>query len=79
MSPSGVVFLFETYEFVRCECRFCPFFAYYTAPVVRAVCIYRHIVYSTTPFIRINLDGEPSGYAENPDNWIFLKWAALAV
>jgi hypothetical protein len=22
--------------------------------------------------IRINWDGEPSGYAENPDNWIFL-------
>jgi len=23
--------------------------------------------------IRINWDGEPSGYAENPDNWIFLR------
>ena len=25
-----------------------------------------------TPLIRINCDSEPSGYAENPDNWIFL-------
>jgi hypothetical protein len=25
-----------------------------------------------TPFLRINWDAEPSGYAENPDNWIFL-------
>jgi hypothetical protein len=29
-------------------------------------------VYSRTPLIRINWDLEPSGYAENPDNWIFL-------
>ena len=28
--------------------------------------------YSRTPLIRINWDGELSGYAENPDNWIFL-------
>jgi len=29
--------------------------------------------------IQINWDGEPSGYAENPDNWIFLgKEATLA-
>jgi len=35
---------------------------------------------SRTPLIRINWDGEPSGYAENPGNWIFLsEWAALAV
>jgi hypothetical protein len=27
---------------------------------------------SRTPFIRINWDGDPSGYEENPDNWIFL-------
>jgi len=27
--------------------------------------------YSRTPLTRINWD-EPSGYAENPDNWIFL-------
>jgi len=26
-------------------------------------------IYSKTPFIRINLDEEPSGYAENQDNW----------
>ena len=27
---------------------------------------------SKTPLIRINWDGEePSGYAENPDNWTF--------
>jgi hypothetical protein len=25
-----------------------------------------------TPIIRINWDSEPSGYAENPDNWIFV-------
>ena len=29
--------------------------------------------FSKTPIIRINWDGEPSGYAENPDNWIFLR------
>jgi len=28
--------------------------------------------HSRTPLIRINCDGEPSGHAENPDNWIFL-------
>jgi hypothetical protein len=28
--------------------------------------------YSRTPLIRINWDGEPSGYAENPDDWIFI-------
>jgi len=28
-------------------------------------------LYGRTPLIRINWDGEPSGYAENPDNWIF--------
>ena len=28
--------------------------------------------YSRTPRILINWDGEPSGYAENPDDWIFL-------
>jgi len=30
------------------------------------------VLYSRTPLIRINCNGEPSGYAENPDNWIFL-------
>jgi len=36
--------------------------------------------YSRTPLIRINWNEEPSGYAENPDNWIFLwKHAILAV
>ena len=30
--------------------------------------------YSRTPLIRINSDDEPSGYAENPDNWIFLTF-----
>ena len=29
-------------------------------------------VYSGTSLNRINWDGEPCGYAENPDNWIFL-------
>jgi len=28
---------------------------------------------SITPIIRNNWDGEPSGLAENPDNWIFLS------
>ena len=28
--------------------------------------------YSRIPLFRINCDGEPSGCAENPDNWIFL-------
>ena len=27
--------------------------------------------YRRSPFIRINWDGEPSGYVENPNNWIF--------
>jgi len=36
--------------------------------------------YSTTPLIRINWDDEPSGYAENPGNWIFLwQQATMAV
>jgi hypothetical protein len=30
------------------------------------------VTYSRTPLFWINWDGEPSGYAENPDNWIFL-------
>ena len=28
--------------------------------------------YSRTPLTRIKWDGEPSGYAEYPDNWIFV-------
>jgi len=36
--------------------------------------------YSRTPLIRIKLDGGPSGYAENPDNFTFLwKQETLAV
>ena len=36
--------------------------------------------YSRTPLIRINWDGEPSGYTENTDKWIFLwKKATLGV
>jgi len=31
------------------------------------------MLYGRTPHIRINLEEEPSGYADNPDNWIFLK------
>jgi hypothetical protein len=35
-------------------------------------------MYSRTPLVRINSDGKPSGYAENPDNWIlfenWLRW-----
>ena len=30
-------------------------------------------MYSRTPLIRIYWDGKPSGYTENPDNWIFLN------
>jgi len=30
------------------------------------------MLYSRTPYIRINLEEEPSGYADNPDNWSFL-------
>ena len=30
--------------------------------------------YSVTPFIRINWDGEPSAYAEDPDDWIIFFW-----
>jgi hypothetical protein len=29
-------------------------------------------MYGRTPRIWINWDGEPSGYGENPDNWISL-------
>jgi len=29
-------------------------------------------IYSRTPLIRINWDGEPPGFEENPDNWILL-------
>jgi hypothetical protein len=28
--------------------------------------------YNRTPLIRIDWESEPSGYEENPDNWIFL-------
>jgi hypothetical protein len=36
--------------------------------------------YSRTPLIRIDWDGEASGYAENPDNWTFLwKYSTLTV
>jgi hypothetical protein len=28
--------------------------------------------YGGTPLIRINWGGEPNGYAENPDNMIFI-------
>ena len=31
-------------------------------------------MYTKTPLIRINWDVKPSGYAENPDNWMFLSW-----
>jgi hypothetical protein len=33
---------------------------------------YDQQIYSGTPVIRINWAGQPSGYAEIPDNWIFL-------
>jgi hypothetical protein len=31
-----------------------------------------HMKYGRTPLIWSNWDGQPSGYAENPDNWSFL-------
>ena len=34
--------------------------------------LYHCSKYSRTPLLRINWDGEPSGYAENSDNWIFV-------
>jgi hypothetical protein len=37
-------------------------------------------LYSRIPLIRINWDGQSSGYAEIPDNWIFLwKYVTMAV
>jgi hypothetical protein len=30
------------------------------------------LLHSRAPLIRINWGGEPSGYAENTDNWIFI-------
>jgi hypothetical protein len=30
------------------------------------------VKYSRTPLIRVKWDGEPFGYAENPDKWILL-------
>ena len=36
--------------------------------------------YNRTQLIRFNWDGDPSGYADNPDNWIFLwKWVTWSV
>ena len=36
--------------------------------------------YGRTPFIRINWNAEISGYAKNPDNWIFLwEYATYAL
>jgi len=29
--------------------------------------------YSRTALVRINWNSEPPGYAENPDNWIYLS------
>ena len=50
----------------------------------RELCWVRHTIvvtlYSRIPLIRSNWDGEPFGYPENSDNWIFLwKYATLAV
>jgi len=38
----------------------------------RVFCCVDSSQYSRTPLIRINWDDDPSGYEENPDNWIFL-------
>jgi len=35
--------------------------------------IYIHTTYSRTALIVINWHGQPSRYAENPDNWIFFE------
>jgi hypothetical protein len=32
----------------------------------------KELNYTTAPLVRIDWDNESSGYAENPDNWIFL-------
>ena len=29
--------------------------------------------YGRTPIVRVNWNGQPSGYTANPDNWIFLS------
>jgi hypothetical protein len=29
-------------------------------------------IYSITPIIQVNWSSKPSGYAENPEHWIFL-------
>jgi hypothetical protein len=40
----------------------------------------RNKKYSRIQLIRVNWEDETSGYAENPDNWIFpRKWSTLAV
>ena len=44
---------------------------HYATPGRSVVCVDKKI-YSRIPFIRINRDGEPSVYTENPDNLIFL-------
>jgi len=33
---------------------------------------YYNFMYSRIPHVWINWDGEPSGYADNPDKWTFL-------
>jgi hypothetical protein len=41
---------------------------------------YRAFAVKSTPLIRTNWDGQPSGCAGNPDYWIFLSiYATLAV
>ena len=44
--------------------------------VPRFIKLYNHNFtdynYNGTLLIRINWDGKPPGYAENPDNWVFL-------
>ena len=51
------------------------------SPAVSGTSAYANgLIYRITPLIRINWCDEPSGYAENPDYWIFLfKYATLAV
>jgi len=64
---------FQAYVFVSSSNLFSSF--------LRCVLLFVKSCYcSRTPLIRNNCDGEPSGYAEIPDNWIsFFKEATLAV
>jgi hypothetical protein len=49
------------------------YFSISTSGGVCAVWLFSAVYYYfTIPLTRVNWDGEHFGYAENPDNWIFL-------